>query len=192
MEPVRRGAGKRKSGDFAQAVLEHLDALYGYAMSLTRNPAEAEDLVQETCLRAIRGAQRAVPTGDRKAWLFTILRNIWINQYRRRTRGPEFLQLVTDAQDDELPSAWVIDSQERPDILFERKLLRESIRLAIENLPEMFREVIVLRCIEGFSYTQIAEILGCPSGTVMSRLSRARAELRRQLDKVLPPEQGEP
>jgi RNA polymerase sigma-70 factor (ECF subfamily) len=165
--------------------LEHLDALYGYAMSLTRSPVEAEDLVQETCVRALRGAQRSAPTGNLKAWLFTILRNIWINQRRRQTQGPDFLPLTTETPDGGAPEAWITDNRQCPDILLERELLQESIRKAIEDLPTVFREVIMLRCLEGFSYTQIAEILGCPSGTVMSRISRARAELRRQLSRQI-------
>lgn len=168
----------RQQGTFEQAALEHLDALYGFAMSLARNPAEAEDLVQETYLRGIRAARLAAPTGDVKAWLFTILRNIWINERRRRAHGPEFLPMESVVQASEGPAEWMADETGRPDALLDRQLLREEIRAAIESLPEGFREVIVLRCIEGFSYSQIAQILDCPAGTVMSRLSRARAELR--------------
>lgn len=185
MGPIWRGKGKGGQAGFAPAILEHLDPLYGYAMSLTRSPVEAEDLVQETCVRALRGAQRSAPTGNLKAWLFTILRNIWINQRRRQTQGPDFLPLTTETPDGGAPEAWITDNRQCPDILLERELLQESIRKAIEDLPTVFREVIMLRCLEGFSYTQIAEILGCPSGTVMSRISRARAELRRQLSRQI-------
>ena len=167
--------------EFEQAALEHLDALYGFAISLARNPTDAEDLVQETYLRGIRAARQAKPTGDLKAWLFTILRNIWINERRRRAQGPEFLPMESVVPSAEGSAEWMADETRRPDALLERRLVREEIRAAIESLPEGFREVVVLRCIEGFSYSQIAQILECPAGTVMSRISRARAELRRYL-----------
>lgn len=174
----------REWKEFEQAALEHLKALYGYAMSLAQNPTEAEDLVQETYLRGTRAAQQATPTGDLKPWLFTILRNIWINQQRRQTQGPEFLPIESDEEFTEESKEWLMDHTHRPDALLERQFLREEIRAAIESLPEMFREVIVLRYLEDLSYSQIAQILGCPAGTVMSRLSRARAQLRWQLSRT--------
>jgi RNA polymerase sigma-70 factor (ECF subfamily) len=174
----------REQQEFEQAALEHLEALYGYAMSLVRNPTDAEDLVQETYLRGTRAARQARPTGDLKPWLFTILRNIWINQWRRQLHGPEFLQIESAVEQPEGSAEWIADETHRPDALLERQLLREQIRAAIESLPEGFREVIVLRYVEGFSYSQIAQIVGCPAGTVMSRLSRARAELRRSLGRA--------
>jgi RNA polymerase sigma-70 factor (ECF subfamily) len=174
----------RNQKEFEQAALEHLEALYGYAMSLARNPADAEDLVQETYLRCARAARQTNPTGDLKPWLFTILRNLWINQWRRQIQGPEFLQMESTTELPEGPAEWMSDETLRPDALLERQILREEIRAAIESLPEAFREAIVLRCIEGFSYNQIAQILDCPAGTVMSRISRARAELRRRLSSL--------
>ena len=168
---------------FEQAALEHLEALYGYARSLVRNPTEAEDLVQETYLRSVKAARENLPAGNLKAWLFTILRHLWINRWRQQVHGPDFVPLeCMDLAADELSDEW-----QRPDVLLERHLLRDQIRTAIENLDDGFREVIVLRYIEGFSYSQIAQILGCPAGTVMSRLSRARAELRRQLQHAREP-----
>jgi RNA polymerase sigma-70 factor (ECF subfamily) len=174
----------REQKEFEQAALAHLESLYGYAMSLVRNPTEAEDLVQETYLRGVQAARHARPTGDLKPWLFTILRNLWINQWRRRTRGPEFVPVEAGELSSAEQAEWIADESHRPDALLEQRLLREQIRAAIEGLPEAFREVIVLRYIEGFSYSQIAQILGCPAGTVMSRISRARAELRHYLSRV--------
>jgi len=168
---------------FEQAALEHLEALYGYARSLVRNPTEAEDLVQETYLRSVKAARENLPAGNLKAWLFTLLRHLWINRWRQQVHGPDFVPLeCMDPAADELSDEW-----QRPDVLLERHLLRDQIRTAIENLDDGFREVIVLRYIEGFSYSQIAQILGCPAGTVMSSLSRARAELRRQLQHAQQP-----
>lgn len=171
--------------EFERAALEHVDALYGFAMSLARNSTDAEDLVQETYLRAIRAASQTKPTGDLKAWLFTILRHLWINQRRRQMQGPEFVAVEDVSSPSGEEAEWMNAEADRPDVGLERRLLREEIRAAIERLPERFREVIVLRCIEGFSYNQIAQILECPAGTVMSRLSRARAELRRSLSQVI-------
>jgi RNA polymerase sigma-70 factor, ECF subfamily len=166
-----------------RAILENLGALYGFAMSLTRNPVDAEDLVQETCLRAIKGVAQNGIKSDAKVWLFTILRNVWINQWRRRTKGPEFLLLGKTGGDGAPLQEWLSDETHRPDDQFERNLVSGKIRTAISGLPEVFREVVVLRYFEGFSYRQIAAILGCPAGTVMSRLNRARAELRVVLDE---------
>jgi RNA polymerase sigma-70 factor, ECF subfamily len=160
------------------AILENFRALYGFAMSLTRNPVDAEDLVQETCLRAIKGLTQNGIKNDPKVWLFTILRNVWINEWRRRANGPEFILFGKTRGSGAPLQEWLSDERERPEEHFERNLVSGKIRVAISGLPEVFREVVVLRYFEGFSYRQIASILGCPAGTVMSRLNRARAELR--------------
>ena len=173
---------EKESGDCKHAILENLAALYGFAMSLTRNPMDAEDLVQEACLRAVKGINQRGVESDPKLWLFTILRNVWINEWRRRNRGPEFISLGKNGDEGGPLQQWLSDDRERPDDRFERNVLAEKTRAAIAELPEVFREVIVLRYFEGLSYRQIASILGCPAGTVMSRLSRARAELHSMVD----------
>ncbi|HEX7330740.1 MAG TPA: sigma-70 family RNA polymerase sigma factor [Pyrinomonadaceae bacterium] len=159
---------------FGQAALEHIDALYGYAMTLTRNSTEAEDLVQETYLRAASAANR--PNGDSnlKGWLFVIMRNAWLNQLRHRNSGPRFVDLEPDEQP-------IDEAQESPHVIYIRKLEREQVREAIESLPDAYREIVVLRDIEGFTYQEIATVLNCPAGTVMSRLGRARGKLRKVL-----------
>jgi RNA polymerase sigma-70 factor (ECF subfamily) len=174
---------KTESQNGEHAILENLGALYGFAMSLTRNPTEAEDLVQEACLRAIKGMNQNGIKSDPKVWLFTILRNVWINEWRRRANGPEFILLGRSRGDGAPLQEWLSDDKERPEDRFDRNVVSGKIRLAIAGLPEVFREVVVLRYFEGFSYRQIASILGCPAGTVMSRLNRARAELRTILDE---------
>jgi RNA polymerase sigma-70 factor, ECF subfamily len=174
---------KTESPNGEHAILENLGALYGFAMSLTRNPTEAEDLVQEACLRAIKGINQNGIKSDPKVWLFTILRNVWINEWRRRANGPEFILLGRSRGDGAPLQEWLSDDKERPEDHFDRNVVSGKIRLAIAGLPEVFREVVVLRYFEGFSYRQIASILGCPAGTVMSRLNRARAELRTILDE---------
>jgi len=168
--------------EFERQALAYVEGLYNFAMALTRDRTEAEDLVQETYLRAFRGAAQKLPTGDVKAWLFTIMRNIWINDRRRKRRQPETEELDADEEDGGIGRRPLADDRHRPDVLHEQQALGQAIRQAIESLPDIYREVIVLRFLEGFSYNQIATIIGCPAGTVMSRLSRARTELRKRLN----------
>jgi RNA polymerase sigma-70 factor (ECF subfamily) len=164
--------------DFKQAALEHLDALYGFAIVLTRDQTAAEDLVQETYLRALRAFGQLVPDSNLKGWLFTILRNLWLNQLRHERSGPRFIELEAEEEDHRV---WPESLAPDPYRTLLRKVEREEVRAALDQLPRQYREVIVLREIEGFSYRQIAGILGCPAGTVMSRLGRARERLRRLL-----------
>jgi RNA polymerase sigma-70 factor, ECF subfamily len=166
------GTGDR---DFKEAALEHINALYGFGITLTRNPGEAEDLVQETYLRAVPALGGLVPDSNLKGWLFAIMRNIWLNQRRHSRSGPRFVEL--DAEE-EGQIAWLGGPAEDPHVTLVRKIKRDDVRAAIERLPAQYREVVVLRDLEGFSYQEIASILGCPAGTVMSRLGRARERLR--------------
>jgi RNA polymerase sigma-70 factor (ECF subfamily) len=137
----------------------------------------AEELVQETYRKALAAANKPSPATEEatRAWLFTILRNHWHNELRQRSRQTRIESL------DELQI-----SAEPVDIQVSRKLLLSEVRDAIDALPEPFREVVVLRDIEGLSYAEIAHVVACPSGTVMSRLSRAREILRRSLCAAAP------
>ena len=132
---------------FSQAALENIDALYGYALTLTRDQTEAEDLVQETYLRAVRAFGQLVPNSNLKSWLFVIMRNAWLNQLRHKRSGPSFVEL--DAGEGFSLSRGPLS--EDPYVVYTRKLEREEIRLAIDSLPSLYREIIVLRDIEGFS-----------------------------------------
>jgi RNA polymerase sigma-70 factor (ECF subfamily) len=161
---------------FGQAALEHIDALYGYAMTLTRHTSEAEDLVQETYVRATAAANQPDSNSNLKGWLFVIMRNTWLNQLRRQNSGPPFVDL--DANE---PAA--SEAPENPHVVYLRKLEQTQVREAIESLPDAYREIILLRDIEGFTYQEIATVLDCPAGTVMSRLGRARARLRKLLHR---------
>jgi RNA polymerase sigma-70 factor (ECF subfamily) len=161
------------SSGFREAALEHLDALFGFAMVLTRNRMEAEDLVQETYLRATRAFGRLLPDTNLKAWLFAIMRNIRLNQLRAAGARPEFIAIDAEEEADLLDPA-----TDDPYVILVREMERETVRSAIERLPDHYREVVVLRDLEGFSYQQIATMLQCPAGTVMSRLGRARKQLR--------------
>jgi RNA polymerase sigma-70 factor (ECF subfamily) len=172
----------KETGDsaiFSQAALEHIDALYGYAVALTRDQTEAEDLVQETYLRAVRAFGQLLPNSNLKSWLFVIMRNAWLNQLRHTSSGPRFIELDNDEKN---PSRWPDPLACDPYVVYLRKLERQELKDAIESLPALYREIVVLRDIEGFSYQQIATLLDCPAGTVMSRLGRARQKLRRMLD----------
>jgi RNA polymerase sigma-70 factor (ECF subfamily) len=160
---------------FSQMALEHIDALYGFAMILTRDPTEAEDLVQDTYLRAAQAFGRLLPDSNLKGWLFAIMRNSWLNEVRHRRNGPRFVEL-----DPQLEAAGDFDFLGNdPFLVYVKKMDCQCIRAAIESLPDLYREAIVLRDVEGFSYQQIASILNCPAGTVMSRIARAREKLRR-------------
>jgi RNA polymerase sigma-70 factor, ECF subfamily len=161
---------------FRDAAVACLDALYGFALALSRDPAQAEDLVQETCLRALRARNKPEPGDGLRSWLFAILHNVWRNDLRRR-RSRAF-----EADIDALPA-----TEGDPLLLVDRKQSGNRLRSAIDALPEAFREVIVLRCVEGFSYREMAQIVGCPAGTIMSRLARARALLKRALGPVALP-----
>lgn len=161
---------------FAAATLEHIDALYGYAMTLARDKTEAEDLVQETYLRAVKAANQPQPHENLKAWLFVIMRNAWFNIVRHKQHASRIFEF----DDDEVVDA-ASDKTDDPHVVYLRKLEREQVREAIEKLPDPYREIVVLRDIEGFSYQQIASVLHCPAGTVMSRLGRARGKLRAAL-----------
>lgn len=155
---------------FEETVLPHLDAAFNYARWLTRNDADAEDVVQDACVRAMRFFS-SLRDDDARAWLFTIVRNAWYSRVSRKANVAEGTRL-NDGQDQRPDNA--LDPEER--------LLQQHtvglVRAALEQLPVDFREVIVLREIEGLSYREIAEIAGVPIGTVMSRLARARERLQ--------------
>lgn len=159
---------------FGQAAMEYIDSLYGYALTLTRDATEAEDLVQETYVRATGAGNRPDPDSNLKGWLFVIMRNAWLNQLRHKNSGPHFVEL-------ELGEPPGVATQENPHVVYLRKLERQQVRDAIESLPHAYREIVVLRDIEGFTYQEIATVLDCPAGTVMSRLGRAREKLRQRL-----------
>ena len=163
------------------AGIEHIDGLYGYALVLTQNRTDAEDLVQETYVRAIRAMGRLRDDSNVKGWLFTILRNIWLNELRQRRKAPESVDVETD----ERTSSLADESTESPHDIYVAKLERRHVRTAIQQLPEEAREVILLREWQGMSYQEIATVLDCPVGTVMSRLARARSKLRDLLSSIL-------
>ena len=158
--------------------LVHLDALYHVALRLTRNRAEAEDVVQETCLRAFRSFDRFNPGTNCRAWLFAILRNVFLN--RVRTRGREVLEAEMEGLD-QVEAAADTHVGGSPEEQFLQTVLHGDVDRALAALPLAFREAVMLVDIEGLTYREVAEVIGCPIGTVMSRLSRGRALLRQAL-----------
>jgi RNA polymerase sigma-70 factor (ECF subfamily) len=156
---------------------EYVNALYGYAMVLTRNRAQAEDLVQETYLRALEAAWRLRENSNIKGWLLTILRNLWFNQLRKRRNAPTIVEMDGD---DHTADSLVGNARNAHEIFVSNED-SDIVRSAIDDLPAEFREIILLREFEELSYQEIADVLGCPAGTVMSRLGRARAKLRTAL-----------
>ena len=158
-----------------RAALACLDALYGYAISVSRNPADAEDLVQETYTRAAQALARLAPESNVKSWLFKILLNIWRNHKRRQTSGPQFVSMSDEQHESD---AYQARSDDDPLAACVTRATRAALYTAIEQLPPEFREVIILRDFQELSYQEIAEILGCPSVTVGTRLFKARQKLR--------------
>ena len=152
----------------------YIDGLFGYALVLTRNPAEAADLVQETYVRALKAKESLRPSSNVKSWMFTILRNIWLNQLRHKRSAPQIVELEAH----EGIADVAIETSKDPHAQYTSKIEQEKVRNAIQQLPPEFREIIVLREYEELSYQEIAAMLDCPAGTVMSRLARARSKLR--------------
>jgi len=169
-----------QTSEFEGVALLHLDLLYRAALRLTHNRAEAEDLVQETWLRALRHFDQFDPGSNCRAWLLTILRNAFLNRLRRE--GREILEsdmAATEAGAARLEEASVARSSPEED--FFQTVLHGDVDRALKTLPLPFRLVVTLADLEGLTYKEVAQVLGCPIGTVMSRLSRARQLLRKEL-----------
>ena len=157
------------SRGFEEIVLPHLDAAFNYARWLTRNDADAEDVVQDACVRAVRFFP-SLRDDDARGWLFAIVRNAWYSRVSRRAGAAETVPLDSTTDD---PADSGLDPEAR---LLQRRAVAR-VREALEQLPVDFREVLVLREIEGMTYKEIAAVVCVPIGTVMSRLARARDRL---------------
>jgi RNA polymerase sigma-70 factor (ECF subfamily) len=176
--------GAERQARLGAEALTYLDSLYRTALRLSRNPQDAEDLVQETYLRALRALNQFQDGTNLRAWLFKILTNTFINQYRQRARAPRNESI--DEVEDFYLYQHLIDNGLQPgtsepehEVL--ERLVDEDIIKALEELPVPFRQVVLLADVEGFAYKEIADILDIKIGTVMSRLHRGRRRLQQAL-----------
>jgi RNA polymerase sigma-70 factor, ECF subfamily len=167
---------------FAELAMEFMPQLYSAALRMTRNPADAEDLVQETYLKAYRAFDSFTEGTNLKAWLYRILTNTYINSYRAASRRPQIAD-VEDVEDLYLYRRLGTDGREGRSAEDEAldSFTDDEVKAAIESLPETFRMAVLLADVEGFSYKEIAEITDVPIGTVMSRIHRGRRALQKAL-----------
>jgi RNA polymerase sigma-70 factor (ECF subfamily) len=179
---VTEAAADRARREFEELVLEHLGSLHGFALTLTRNAADAEDLVQDAVVRAYRFFHRFERGTNVRAWLFRIVRNTFINAYRKRRARPAesrfeaiagaYEQLIDETRVLRLPN---------PEEALSDALVLDDVRRGLDDMPEEYRAVVHLCLLEGFSYRETAEALDVPVGTVMSRLHRGRKRLQAAL-----------
>ncbi len=183
-------AGDDRRQVFKQEVSENMDALYGTALRLTRNPADAEDLVADAVTKAWAALDGLEDVARFKAWIFRILTNTFISDYRKSKNTPQMESFDGDGQGDDGDGNFsLFEKLNQPFLLwwnnpeqeFVTKLLRRDISNAIDQLSDEFRAIVVLVDVEGFSYRETAEITEVPIGTVRSRLKRARGQLQRAL-----------
>jgi RNA polymerase sigma-70 factor, ECF subfamily len=174
--PSGRSAGSSSSGgpetEFAQAALAHIDSLYGTALRLTRRAADAEDLVQDTYLKAFRSAHQFEQGTNLKAWLFTILHNTFRNIRRHDGRSP--IDVDSEAVEQAVGAG---PGAQSPEQILSRATLDADLQGALDALPDAFRQAVWLRDVEELSYAEMAQVLDVPVGTVMSRISRGRRAL---------------
>ena len=175
------GRRQRAAPDtFGDEVLGYLEPLYATAMRLTRNRADAEDLVQDTMVRALRFRDRFEPGTNLRAWLYTILHNTWRNRVRDTARE------ATDVDSERIEELAATDGPaevETPERVLLRATMDADLKDALDELPEVFRQAVWLRDVEEFSYAEIASMLDVPIGTVMSRISRGRRQLFEKLSQ---------
>jgi RNA polymerase sigma-70 factor (ECF subfamily) len=172
-----RGAGgEGEDRAFTDEALSYIDALYGTALRLTRRPQDAEDLVQDTYLKAFRASKQFQRGTNLKAWLFTILHNTFRNMRRHDGRNPVDVNSETVEQ-----AADQTGDERTPEQILTRATLDADLQAALDGLPDTFRQAVWLRDVEEFSYADIAKIVDVPIGTVMSRISRGRRMLFERL-----------
>ena len=184
-EPARATTGHDLDERFEAEVMPMLPSMYTAALRLTRNPTDAEDLVQETFLRAYRGFAGFEPGTNLRAWLYRILMNTFINAYRKKQREPQTIS--DDEVEDWYLYSKMVEGGAEPSA--EANVIDaipdEDVQEALQSLPEQFRTAVLLADVEGFSYKEIAEIMDVPIGTVMSRLHRGRKALEKRLWNVV-------
>lgn len=177
----QKATGNNRRKSFDAEALPHMDALYRTALRMTKNVNDAEDLVQETYVKAYRFWEKFEPGSNARAWLFKIMTNVFINEYRSKSRSP--MAVNVDELDDNFLYGQLATTApgDNPEKQLFAKIFDDDVKRAIENLPEDFRLVVILSFIEGFSYQEIAEIADLQLGTVKSRLHRGRKLLQKEL-----------
>ena len=172
----------QKQVDFEKEMIPHLDSLYNFAIRLTSDPIDAEDLVQDTIVKAFRFFGSYEKGTNAKAWLFRILKNSYINNYRKKSKQPQQVDYDEVSTYYENIRSEQSDTTDMEDILY-RDMLDDQITRALQRLPEDFRTVVLLCDVEGFTYEEIANMLDVPIGTIRSRLHRGRNLLRVELEE---------
>ncbi len=167
--------------EFQALAFEHVDSLYNTAVRMTKNALDAEDLLQDVYLRAFRFFHRFERGTNFKAWIFKILTNTYINQYRKKINKPYHVDLEKIKYNYDDKEATVQTSSQESERLDYETLFDDEIKNALQQIPDEFRVVVLLADVESFSYKEVAKIIGCPIGTVMSRLSRGRKQLQNYL-----------
>lgn len=170
----------RKQEDFNEEIIPHLDALYNFGLRLTSDPNDAEDLVQDTIVKAYRFFDSYEKGTNAKAWLFRILKNSYINNYRKKSKKPQEVDYDEVASFYESIRAERTETSDMEDKMF-RELIDDDISNALDEIPEDFRTVVLLCDVEDFTYEEIANMLDVPIGTIRSRLHRGRNLLKAQL-----------
>lgn len=174
------GAEVQKQQDFNEEMIPHLDAIYNFALRLTSDPNDAEDLVQDTIVKAFRFFSSYERGTNAKAWLFRILKNSYINNYRKKSKQPHQVDYSEVSQYYESIRSEQSETTDLEDLMY-REMLDDDVTTALTELPEDFRTVVLLCDVEGFTYEEIANMLDVPIGTIRSRLHRGRNLLRARL-----------
>lgn len=170
----------QKQQDFNEEMLPHLDAIYNFALRLTADPNDAEDLVQDTIVKAFRFFSSYERGTNAKAWLFRILKNSYINNYRKKSKQPHQVDYSEVSQYYESVRSEQSETTDLEDLMY-REMMDDDVTTALTELPEDFRTVVLLCDVEGFTYEEIANMLDVPIGTIRSRLHRGRNLLRVRL-----------
>ncbi len=171
----------KKQSDFRSEMLPHLDAMYNFALRLTMESTDAEDLVQDTVVKAYRFFSSYEKGTNAKAWLFRILKNSYINNYRKKSKRPNEVDYDEVSTFYETIRADQTDTSDLEEKMY-RNMLDDTVTKALDDLPEDFRSVVMLCDVEGFTYEEIANMLDVPIGTIRSRLHRGRNLLRAALE----------
>ncbi|MGN8225301.1 sigma-70 family RNA polymerase sigma factor [Gracilimonas sp. BCB1] len=171
---------KQKQKDFDEEIIPHMDALYNFALRLTTDPNDAEDLVQDTIVKAYRFFSSYEKGTNAKAWMFRILKNSFINNYRKTSKKPSQVDYDEVSSYYESIRAERTDTSDLENLMF-REMMDDDLSNALKRLPEDFRTVVLLCDVDGFTYEEIANMLDVPIGTIRSRLHRGRNLLKTEL-----------